>query len=445
MKKLFYIILFVTAVTAETFNLSTRTPTSGTNWHFDANLVYEDVYTQIAPGVYGPVSRTVPTLFVNNGANLTITGTSDPVTNTTSGTYLRIQVSGTARITLNNATNISVGDAMRFNVPKDGMPAHYVNVSPMQLVDGAHLALTLVGNNRLEMARIQATNALVTQGYVSQFSMGARWSAGLGVPQGTSIVIQGDGQLTARGGTSASGIGGHQGGVPGTHFGRPAGNITINSGTIIASGVELAAGIGSGSNLQGGTITINGGNITATGGSGTNIGGPGIGGGGNSTGVGYPEWCDHTIININGGVVVANGGNAAAGIGTGSGGLNNNAVNITVNINAGEVRATGGGHVLGRGGAGIGGGDEVSGGNINIRGGTVTATTLSDGTTASAGIGGGSFGNAGNINIRGGTIFVRGGGGNAQHIGGGTSSGNLVAGGTVRIDPSVEVSNTIPE
>ena len=110
------------------------------------------------------------------------------------------------------------------------------------------------------------------------------------------------------------------------------------SGELIAS-VPFgdAAGIGGGYQASGSNITINGGTITATGGG----SGAGIGGGDNAMG---------SNITINGGVVTATGGAAGAGIG---GGRYGRGCNIT--INGGTVTANGGGAI---GTTGIGGGQE---------------------------------------------------------------------------------------
>lgn len=130
------------------------------------------------------------------------------------------------------------------------------------------------------------------------------------VPSGASLTIWqqsgGTGRLTAE-----AGIGGDSG---------DGGVITVNGGTVTATGGGHDAGIG-GAVLGGGTVTINGGSVTATGG----YGAAGIGGG-----------------------QYGNGG--------------------TITINGGAVTATGGGY-----GAGIGGGEEGGGGTVTIRGGQVRA------------------------------------------------------------------------
>ena len=115
------------------------------------------------------------------------------------------------------------------------------------------------------------------------------------------------------------------------------------SGTLIASGGIYGAGIGGGDYGSGSNITINGGTVIATGGS---DGGAGIGGGRSGSG---------SNITINGGRVTATGGiDGGAGIGGGNSGSGSN-----ITINGGTVTATGK-----SGGAGIGGGKNENGSNI---------------------------------------------------------------------------------
>ncbi|MBO7683447.1 MAG: hypothetical protein J6T51_01830 [Kiritimatiellae bacterium] len=145
--------------------------------------------------------------------------------------------------------------------------------------------------------------------------------AGIRVPEGASLTIDGNGSLGS-----------------------------------IAS--PYAAGIGGGRNAGCGTITINGGVVTATGGSYA----AGIGGGG-CTG---DNTSNAGTIRINGGVVTAAGGSYAAGIG-GGGNANGGFVEIT----GGRVSATSGSG----GGACIGAGFNGTYGDVSISGGTVVAST----------------------------------------------------------------------
>ncbi len=152
---------------------------------------------------------------------------------------------------------------------------------------------------------------------------------------------------------------------------------TEGTGTLVAKGGTNAAGIGGKGGESGGTITINGGTVTATGSKGSGIyqysaGGAGIGGGNSGSG---------GTITINGGTVTATGDACSAGIGGGSYGEGG-----TITINGGSVNATGGGYQTSpesAGGAGIGGGTEKRGGVVCITGGQITA----QGSTGAAGIG----------------------------------------------------------
>ena len=127
-------------------------------------------------------------------------------------------------------------------------------------------------------------------------------SNGLNVVSGQSLVIEGEGTLTATGSDNAAAIGGGQ-------FGD-GGDVTINGGTVNATGGIKGAGIGGGQYGNGGDVTINGGSVNATGGS----RGAGIGGGQQGKG---------GDVTLNGGTVTAIGGDASiymatvAGIGAG--------------------------------------------------------------------------------------------------------------------------------
>ena len=129
-------------------------------------------------------------------------------------------------------------------------------------------------------------------------------NGGIDVSEGNSFTVYaqstGDsmGQLTADASNvdSVSGIGGEYG---------DGGTITINGGTIEATGGRYGSGIGGGNRGDGGTITINGGTVTATGGT---SGGAGIGGGYRGS---------SGAITLSGGIITATGGRSASGIGGG--------------------------------------------------------------------------------------------------------------------------------
>ena len=138
--------------------------------------------------------------------------------------------------------------------------------------------------------------------------------AGIQKEDDGQLTIDGSGSLEATGGESGAGIGGASG--------KPGNNITINGGTITASGKTgkgWGAGIGGGKGQGGSNITIRGGNVKAIPGAEA----AGIGGGFKGNG---------TDISIEGGTVYAesgggNGGTAA--IGGGRAGGNGENIQIT--------------------------------------------------------------------------------------------------------------------
>ncbi|MBO6066984.1 MAG: hypothetical protein J6P80_02385, partial [Kiritimatiellae bacterium] len=131
---------------------------------------------------------------------------------------------------------------------------------------------------------------------------------GIFVGYGSSLTIEGDGELIASGGSGASGIGGSWW----TYDTQLCGDITINGGRITAIGGQNCAGIGDAIRKsssvsywkRNGKITINGGVVTARGGKSA----AGIGGG--SQGYAY--------VTIDGGTVFATAGDGASAIGDGA-------------------------------------------------------------------------------------------------------------------------------
>ena len=236
--------------------------------------------------------------------------------------------------------------------------------------------VTITGLNFQQTPLLLHSGAEATLNLINVNTFTGNWSAGLQVPEGTTLTIDGTGSLIARATVSGAGIGAGRTGSAGT--------ITINGGTIIATG-NGGAGIGGGTSSAGGTITINGGTVTASGGG----GGAGIGGG----------WVATTggTITINGGTVTAMG---SGGAGIGSGQSSASSASSVITINGGIITARGG-----DGGAGIGGGQNGSdGGTITIQSGIVTATSSGGG----AGIGGGLSRAGGTVTISGGIVITTG-------------------------------------
>lgn len=117
-----------------------------------------------------------------------------------------------------------------------------------------------------------------------------------------------NGTVLAQGNGYGAGIGG--GGVLGDDTIASKINISISGGKITANGGTCAAGIGGGSNCDGGFISISGGSsIAAAGEADGSLGGAGIGGGDNAS---------VSSVIISGGTVEAVGHGGGAGIGGGS-------------------------------------------------------------------------------------------------------------------------------
>ena len=156
--------------------------------------------------------------------------------------------------------------------------------------------------------------------------------AGIQKEDDGQLTIDGSGSLEATGGESGAGIGGASG--------KPGNNITINGGTITASGKAgngWGAGIGGGKGQGGSNITIRGGNVKAIPGAEA----AGIGGGFKGNG---------TDISIEGGTVYAESGGGKGGTAAIGGGR--------VEGNGENIQITGGDITLKKAGAddiGIGG------------------------------------------------------------------------------------------
>jgi hypothetical protein len=290
----------------------------------------DDAYGSLTVTGNGSVSYSSNVLTIDTNGDYTISGNS---TNT------RIRVaSGLTDV------NVTISD-LNINVSAFG------NTSAFDITD-AVVNLTLEGINVLR-------------------SGGNR--AGLQVPQNATLLItaESNGSLEAFGGTSGAGIGGASGEINGT--------ITIEGGSITATG-------GNGSN---GASFNSGTTQNSSGGTG---GGAGIGGGADGSG---------GIITINNGVITAIAGvgmhsGGAAGIGGGSSGGGSFGNGGVITINGGIVTA-----VSANDGAGIGGGNYGSGGTIAINGGTV----ITESGTYETGIGGGRYGaNHGTFSMNGNAV-----------------------------------------
>ena len=194
-------------------------------------------------------------------------------------------------------------------------------------------------------------------------SGGPEGHPGIYVPKGYTLTIEGDGVLAALGAAKGAGIGcGDK-----TQYGGECGTIEIKGGDITAKGGEYAAGIGGAYHWTSGHIHISGGTVNATGGR--------LAAG---IGSGYMGFMSGDI-EIDGGKVVASGGaDGAAGIG---GGSNGQSGSILI-YDSSSVTATG---TVNSAGIGTGPYGSVYG-NIEIRRGS---TVYAQGGSGAPGIGAG--------------------------------------------------------
>ncbi len=246
-----------------------------------------------------------------NLANLTANyeaQNGDVLTGELAGDY-RIYVANGASITLNNAT-----------------------IAPPTNSVTSHAGISCMGD-----ATIYIEGDNTVKGFDDR-------TPGIYVGDGYTLTINGTGKLTAEGSDQGCGIGGALFNPSYKHVG----NITINSGTIIAIGpYNSAAGIGLADNGKLGTITINGGDVTAR------------AAGGDAAGIGAAkantddEDYSHGNIIITGGTVHAYGGPDGAGIGAGCTYQRYNDITSSacgnITITGGTVYAEGGARAAGIG------------------------------------------------------------------------------------------------
>ncbi len=200
------------------------------------------------------------------------------------GTFSFVMPNGTVTVTatVERSATIDLSDANGdFNAIEGdvltGTTSHTVTIA-----DGAGITLSGATISGGIVCEGTATITLVGTNSVS----GATNTAGIQIGgSGTTLTINGDGTLTANGGTDAAGIGLNR--AWNVTEDVVGGNIVINGGTITANGGGGGAGIGAGvtkyENNAARTATV--GNITIAGGSVTAVGGSnadGIGAGQNN-------------------------------------------------------------------------------------------------------------------------------------------------------------------
>lgn len=347
----------------------------------------------------------------------------------TPGTYT---ISGTGTATTNNITITKAGQynitLVNVNINCSGTKgkaamAFQNNANVHLTISGASVLVS--GENRAGIEvpvgcslEIDGTGELTVTGGAGQYDAAA--GIGGGANQANGSITISDGTITANGGdhsyNGAAGIGGG--------CGANGQDITITGGTVIAKGsIESyngASGIGGGAQGDGLDIAIQGGNVTASASMNSHMGAAGIGGG-------YLGSAQR--LSFSGGTTNATSSSGAttngAGIGGGYGGTASYiTISNTANVYANKNRPNA--HLDGSNGAGIGGGGALTNSDGTKVGGHADHITISGGNvraygnTQAAGIGGGAGGNATHIEITGGNTIAYGGSSpvSDSHIGG---------------------------
>jgi len=287
-----------------------------------------------------------------------------------------------------------------------------IQFSAVTVLADAPMVITSTGTITLEDVNITAEqpfvivgNITVTLNLIGHNYLTATNGAGLHVPAGATLIINGSGSLTA----TAGGVDSHHAGIGGigsmstgaAAVDRQSGTIIINDGIVVAEGVGNGAGIGGGGTISatGGVnslITINDGHVTAYSGSGGGHGAA-IGSGGATHGLAINQG-----VHITGGTVVADArgrdgtGGGGAGIGLGNGHIDGTISTMPgagIHITGGEnTNVTAFGGMLGGSGIGMGG---TTGNSTALRidaGIFIDADVEAHGGGHGAGIGGGGLG-----------------------------------------------------
>lgn len=207
------------------------------------------------------------------------------VTGSTTSNSIKIADGVTAKITLKNVSIKLSGGNGSWNISDisvAGKPA-------IALGEGSEVTLKLVGDNSVKSGEGRAGIEVPGERIHKN---GATATAEV-----ATLIIEGDGSLTAQAGNAGAGIGGS--------LLMDAGNIIINSGNIVAKGTSGDGGSGIGGGHSGNndaygsfkSVTINGGTVDAS--------GPHTCSG---IGLGSHAQARGSVINITGGVVTATGG-----------------------------------------------------------------------------------------------------------------------------------------
>lgn len=243
------------------------------------------------------------TVIGDNASRFDISKGSVTITANSGDSSLMNVTHGTTQYTLSNTTTVYIEQSAQktentitvkgvdARVAIKDMNINTLSENPLTIGDGVNnLTLELIGDNT-----IYAQNTSAIQGILAT----------------STLTIEGNGTLDIKSGVGA-GIGNIK-------------TLTVNGGTITATGGNGGAGIGGGMDGAGIEVIINNGRVFAYG----NGNGAGIGGGESTSAGGGGSFT------INGGMVVAESGGAGSGIGYGG----KKSAPGTININGGSVNA----------------------------------------------------------------------------------------------------------
>ncbi len=285
---------------------------------------------------------------------------SAPALAESTNALMQLSINSRSSIARLNEENSIPEDAKTLNIA-DGDIEVSVNAEGVQTATQDGMPITgvfvITGTSTTNKLVIKGGSGTAAKVYLKDLHITVSSGAAVSVSENVDLYIEGssvlqsgkncagiqkedDGQLTIDGTGSLESVGGEGGAGIGGASGKPGNNITINGGTITASGKAgygWGAGIGGGKGQGGSNITIRGGNVKAIPGAEA----AGIGGGFKGNG---------TDISIEGGTVYAESGGGSGGTAAIGGGR--------VEGNGKNIQITGGDITLKKAGAddiGIGG------------------------------------------------------------------------------------------
>ena len=248
---------------------------------------------------------------------------SAPALAESTNALMQLSINSRSSIARLNEQNSIPEDAKTLNIA-DGDIEVSVNAEGVQTATQDGMSITgvfvITGTSTTNKLVIKGDSGTAAKVYLKDLHITVSSGAAVSVSENVDLYIEGssvlqsgkncagiqkedDGQLTIDGTGSLESVGGEGGAGIGGASGKPGNNITINGGTITASGKAgygWGAGIGGGKGQGGSNITIRGGNVKAI---------PGA----EAAGIGGGFMGNGTDISIEGGTVYAESGGGSGG------------------------------------------------------------------------------------------------------------------------------------